>query len=153
MMTISSCRTVKQNDTSYIAHHDTVYVDKIVKELKHDSVFIHNHDSIYVNSYIDNGVQHVDKEKYIYVTKYKYKTDTIYSKKDSIVTARDTVYVNRIQTINKNESHISRLENVLKTLLCIAVLLLIILKIGPVSRFISTLFVKISRFLSHFLRH
>ena len=142
MMTISSCRTVKQNDTSYIAHHDTVYVDKIVKELKHDSVFIHHHDSIYVNRYIDNGVQHVDKEKYIYITKYKTKTDTVYIKRDSIVAKNDTIFVDKrtIEQPAKKIGIIRQLEAFLGTLLWLAVVLYIVLNFGRIKAFLSSLF-------------
>lgn len=142
VLMISSCRTIRQNDTQYITHHDTLYVDKIVKELKHDSIYINHRDSIYVNSYIDNGVQHVDKEKYIYVTKYKTKTDTIYSKNDSIVAKTDTIFISKRtieQPSNKN-SLIRRLEDTLSLLIWLAVVLYVVLNFGRIKDFFGRLF-------------
>ena len=143
VMMISSCRTIRQNDTQYISRTDTVYVDKIHNRLVHDSVFIHHHDSIFVNAYIDDdNVRHQDKEKYIYITKYKTKTDTVYIKRDSIVAKNDTIFVDKrtIEQPAKKIGIIRQIEAFLGTLLWLAVVLYVVLNFGRIKDFFRRLF-------------
>ncbi len=141
VMMISSCRTIRQNDTQYISRTDTVYTDKLHERTVHDSIYVNTLDSIFVDRYVDNNnVHHQDKTKYVYVTKYVEHKDTVYIQNDSIVTARDTIYANQIQTITKNESPITRLENVLKTLIVLAVVLYVVLNFGRIKDFFRRLF-------------
>jgi hypothetical protein len=137
IMSLTSCRTVKETSSDFHHRNDTVYVDKVHERTVHDSIYVNTRDSIFVDRYVDdNNVHHQDKTKYIYVTKYKAKHDTIYSSRDSIIVKNDTIYVNRTQTITKKPSPISRLEDVLKTFIALAVVLYIALNFGRIKDFL-----------------
>lgn len=150
IMSLTSCRTVKETSNDFHHRTDTVYVDKVHERTVHDSIYVNTRDSIYVDRYVDgNNVQHQDKTKYVYVTKYKSKTDTVYIKKDSIVAKNDTVYIQKHDTITKKPSVISRLEDVLKGFIVMAVCLLIALKWKALKEFCA----KIYAFIAQILRH
>jgi hypothetical protein len=147
LATLMSCKTVQQSDASYISKADTVYVDKVHEHTVHDSIYVNTRDSIFVDRYVDdNNVHHQDKTKYVYVTKYKAKTDTVYIKKDSIVAKNDTVYIQKHETITKKPSPIKRLESFLEGFILLAVVLYIALNFGRIKDFL----LKILHVLRHF---